>query len=340
MKHRRVAFPRRGVLALGLLCQVAFSAPSWAQAAGEGAGRPSAPRDIDGWLERLQAASRTHTYVGTFVVSSNSGAMSSARVWHACDDQVAVDKLEALTGAPRSIFRRQGEQLTLLPTQRLARFERREASGAFPQLLKSSDHRIAQYYTVRVIGSDRVAGHDADVLVLLPRDELRFGYRVWSEKRTGLMLKLQTLGAGGEVLEQVAFTELQMDVPLRPAQLARHMVAPEGWRVEHIDAARLPENSQEWALRSAAPGFRLMDCYKRRTGAGHDQVHCVYSDGLASVSVFVEPPQATRQAGQTQLSAGASQTLTLRTDQGWVSVVGEAPPQTLRTFAQGVERKR
>lgn len=335
-----VAFPRRGVLALVLAGPVALGLPAWARAAGEGAARASAPRDIVGWLERLQAASRQHTYIGTFVVSSNAGAMSSARVWHAGDDQTAVDKLEALTGAPRSIFRRQGEQLTLLPTQRLARFERRESSGAFPQLLKSSDHRIAEFYSVRTIGTDRVAGYDADVVVLLPRDDLRFGYRVWSEKRTGLMLKLQTLGPGGEVLEQAAFTELQVDVPLKPAQLAQHMVAPEGWRVERIEAARLPDSAREWELRPAVPGFRLMDCYKRRTGAGHDQVHCVYSDGLASVSVFVEPPQAARQAAEAQSSAGASQTLTRRIEQGWVSVVGEAPPQTLRTFVQGLDRKR
>lgn len=332
--------------ALALAVGLAFGgAPAAAQSvAGAGVGSPpaakAASRGAVAWLERLQNASRDHSYVGTFVVSSNAGAMSSARIWHACDAQASLDKLEAQTGAPRSIYRRSGEQLTLLPAQRLARIERREASGAFPQLLKSSDHRIADFYDARVIGADRVAGHEADVVLLAPRDEHRFGYRIWSEKRTGLMIKLQTLGPAGEVLEQAAFSDLQLDVPLRPATLAQEMVTPEGWRVERIEAARSHQDAQAWALRVAVPGFRQVDCYKRRTAAGHDQQHCLYSDGLALVSVFVEPLQAQRQAVETPLSAGASQTLTRRFDAGWLTVVGEVPPQTLKAFAQGLERRR
>ncbi len=301
---------------------------------------PASPRGAAGWLERLQNASRSHSYVGTFVVSSNAGAMSSARIWHAWDGDASVDKLEALTGAPRAIYRRSGEQLTLLPGQRLARFERREMPGTFPQLLKSADHRIADFYEARVIGTDRVAGHEADVVGLVPRDEHRFGYRVWSEKRTGLMIKLQTLGPAGEVLEQAAFTDLQLDAPLRPAKLAQDMVAPEGWRVERVEATRSRQDAQAWVPRAPVPGFRPLDCYKRRATAGHELLHCIFSDGLASVSVFAEPPQAQRLASETMLSAGASQTLTRRLDTGWVTVVGEVPPQTLKAFSQGLERRR
>jgi sigma-E factor negative regulatory protein RseB len=332
---------RRAVLALALGLALSLVGPqARAGTATTQAAAVATPRGAAGWLERLQNASRGHTYVGTFVVSSNAGAMSSARIWHACDGETSVDKLEALTGAPRAIFRRSGEQLTLLPGQRLARFERREMSGAFPQLLKSADHRIADFYDARVIGTDRVAGHEADVVVLAPRDEHRFGYRLWSEKRTGLMIKLQTLAPTGEVLEQAAFTDLQLDVPLRPARLAQDMVAPEGWRVERVEATRSQQDAQAWMPRVPVPGFRPVDCYKRRTAAGHEQLHCIFSDGLASVSVFAEPPQAHRVASETLLSAGASQTLTRRLDTGWVTVVGEVPPQTLKAFAQGLERRR
>lgn len=335
----RLARPGQRLLALGLLCLAALAGPSWARPAAAATNAAPAQRGIVAWLERLQGASRGHNYVGVFVVSSNAGALSSARIWHAYDSDLAVDKLEALSGAPRSIYRRGGEQLTLLPAHRLARFERREVGGAFPKLLKSADHRIADFYDARTIGTDRVAGHDADVVVLAPRDALRFGYRIWSERKTGLMLKLQTLGPAGEVLEQAAFSELQLDAPLRTAQLVQEMAAPAGWRVERIETARLPPGSAGWTLRAPIPGFRLLDCYKRRPGAGHEQLHCIYSDGLASVSVFVEPPQAHRHATDTLWSAGASQTLTQRIEPDWVTVVGEVPPQTLKAFAQGLERR-
>lgn len=301
---------------------------------------PTGERGIADWLERLQAASRSHNYVGTFVVSSNAGAMSSARVWHACEGERAIDKLETLSGAPRSSFRRNGDLLTLLPDQRLARFERHDMSGLFPQLLKSSEHQIADFYTARHTGVDRVAGFDADVVVLAPRDALRFGYRVWSERRTGLVLKLQTLGPQGEVLEQAAFTELQVDAPLRLDRLAKAMVAPAGWRIERVESVKMPAGADGWTLKSPVPGFRAMSCYKRHARGAQRPMQCVFSDGLASVSLFIEPFDARRHLSEDLMSAGASQTLSRRIDDTWLTAVGEVPPRTLKLFVQGLERRR
>lgn len=317
----------------------------WAQPApvsgpAPAAAKPVAERGIVAWLDRMQAASWRHNYVGTFVVSSNAGAMSSARVWHACEGERTIDKVETLTGAPRSTFRRNGELLTLLPEQRLARVERRDVAGLFPQVLKSSEHQIADFYTARHAGTDRVAGFDADVVVLAPRDALRFGYRVWSERRTGLVLKLQTLGPQGEVLEQAAFSEVQLDAPLRVDRLSQAMVAPQGWRIERVESVKMPAGAEGWVLNSPVPGFRAMNCYKRSAGGVERPLQCVFSDGLASVSLFIEAYDPRRHTGEELMSAGASQTVTRRIQDAWVTAVGEVPPQTLKTFVQGLERRR
>ncbi len=329
----------RRLLAIGLLVAAAFASAQPPAGAPAGA-RPAAERSLGEWLERMHVAALRHNYVGTFVVSSSGGAMSSARIWHACDGQRQVDRLENLTGAPRSTFRRDGEQLTLLPEQRLARVERREVPGRFPDLLKSGEAAVADFYSARQAGTDRVAGFDADMVLLSPRDALRYGYRIWSERRTGLVVKLQTLGPEGEVLEQSAFSELQLDAPLRVERLAQAMTAPEGWRVERIESVKINAGDEGWTLKAPVPGFKAVGSQRRRGPGGEGPLQWVFSDGLASVSLFLEPFDRQRHVQEGLMSSGATQTLTRRVQDSWVTAVGEVPPQTLRAFVQGLERRR
>jgi sigma-E factor negative regulatory protein RseB len=315
-------------------------------ALGAAAQPPAAPpggeRGVNEWLMRMQEASRLRSYIGTFVVSASGGALSSARIWHAGDAHQQVERVEVLTGAPRSTFRRNDEVLTFLPEHRVVKAERRESLGLFPSLLKSSDTSIPEFYAARRVGADRVAGFDADVVQLAPKDGLRYGYRVWSEKRSGLVVKLQTLDADGNVLEQAAFSELQLDVPVKADKLAQMMQPPQGWRVERADAVKTSPASEGWALKAAVAGFKPMSCYKRPVPAGTPEgsMHWIFSDGLAAVSLFVEPFDRARHTQEGMFAAGATQTLTRRIEDWWLTVVGEVPPQTLRAFAQSLERRR
>jgi sigma-E factor negative regulatory protein RseB len=303
----------------------------------------STERNISEWLMRMHEASRQRSYVGTFVVSSNTGAMSSARIWHACDATQQVERVEVLTGAPRSTFRRNDEVVTFLPEHRVVRTERRESLGQFPELLKSSETFIPEFYAARRVGQDRVAGFDADVVQLAPKDSLRFGYRIWSEKKSGLVVKLQTLDLEGNVLEQAAFSELQLDAPLKMDKLTQMMAAPEGWRVERSEAAKTTAAAEGWTLKMPVAGFRPMSCYRHAPVSdpgSSGTMQWIFSDGLASVSLFVESYDRQRHAREGLFAAGATQTLTRRIQDWWLTVVGEVPPQTLRAFAQNLERRK
>ncbi len=301
-------------------------------------------RTLPEWLARMHDASRQRSYVGTFVVSSNVGSLASARIWHACDADLQVQRVEVLTGAPRSTVRRNDDVMTFLPARRVVRVETRDMQGLFPGVIKSRDMNAPEFYAARRVGEDRVAGFDADVVQLAPKDDLRFGYRIWSEKKTGLVVKLQTLAADGNVLEQVAFSELQIDAPLRADKLAKMMAAPDGWRVEKADAAKTTAAAEGWTMKAPVAGFRPMHCYKRPAAAagapGEGTLQWVFSDGLASVSLFVEAYDRQRHVHEGLLADGATQTMTRRIQDWWLTAVGEVPPQTLRAFAQSLERKR
>ena len=305
----------------------------------------SAPeRSVSEWLVRMHEASRLRSYVGTFVVSSNNGAMSSARIWHACEGEQQIERVESLTGAPRSTFRRNDEVVTFLPESRVVRTEKREALGLFPNLLKSSDSSIPDFYVARRIGYDRVAGFFTDVVQLQPKDTLRFGYRIWSERKSGLVVKLQTIDGDGAVLEQAAFSELQLDATVRMDKLNQMMSATDGWRIERAEALKTTADKEGWQLHNSVAGFKAINCYKRPAGAsstsGEGAMHWIFSDGLAAVSLFVENYDSRRHTQEGLFSSGATQTLTRRVQDWWLTAVGEVPPQTLKAFALSLERRK
>lgn len=339
----RMPVPLSSLMLLAVLALVlpsAAAAPPVASSASQPAGKE---RSLSEWLLRMHEASRRRAYTGTLVVSSGAN-MASARVWHVCDGRQQMERVESLTGAPRSTFRRDDEVITFSPKTRVAVAERRESLGLFPQLLQAPDTAIEQYYSARQQGQERVAGFEADVVQLTPRDSLRFGYRIWSERRTGLVVKLQTLDAQGQVLEQVAYSELQLDAPVNMDKLRDMMGKTEGYKVEQLALVKTTAAAEGWQLRQPVPGFKPMSCYRRPASdpQGEGAVQWVFSDGLATVSLFIEPFAASRHTQEGLLIMGATHTLLQRLDAAagpwWLAVVGEVPASTLRAFAQGLAR--
>jgi sigma-E factor negative regulatory protein RseB len=297
---------------------------------------------INEWLLRMHdAAMRKRSYVGTFVQSSTQG-MSSARIWHTCDGVQQIERVETLTGAPRSTFRHNEKLVTFMPEAKVVRIEKRESIGGFPELLKPGAGNIPEFYAVKAQGYERVAGLDADVVQLEPKDALRFGYRIWTEKKSNLVVKIQTLEANGSVLEQSAFSELQLDAPVKMDKLVHMMAATDGYRVDKTEVTKTSAAAEGWAIKTPVPGFKPLTCYKRAPsgGSGESTLQWIFSDGLATVSLFVESFDKTRHTQEGVLAMGATHTLLRRLNDYWLTAVGEVPPQTLKNFALNLERKK
>ena len=301
---------------------------------------------INEWLARMHEASMTkRSYVGTIVQSSREG-MSSARIWHTCNGVSQIERVEALTGAPRSSIRKDDKLVTFIPDAKLVRTEKREAlvqGASFTELLKPGAKQIPDFYTAKSLGVERIAGLDADVVQLKPRDNLRYGYRLWTERKSALVLKLQTLDASGAVLEQAAFSELQLDAPVKAQKLEQMMKPSEGWRVEEADVVKTTAAAEGWSLKVQVPGFKSVGCLKRgaaNADPNDDTVQWVFSDGLATVSLFVEAFDKARHTQEGLASAGATHSLFRRMNEFFLTAVGEVPPQTLRNFASALERRK
>jgi len=313
-------------------CLTAVAQPAAAQAAS---------RSVSEWLTRMHEASRQRAYTGTLVVSAGA-SMSASKIWHVCDGQQQVERVDSLTGAPRTTIRRNNEVITFAPENKTAVVEKRESLGLFPDMGRTPNNQIPQFYTAREVGSQRVAGHLADTVEIMPRDEWRFGYRIWSEHQTGLVVKIQTLGEQGVVLEQVAFTELQLDAPVSMDKLKQAMKDTRGYEVLKPALRKTTPEAQGWRLKEAIPGFQSMSCHTRETGAalapGQAPMQWVFSDGLASVSLFVEPFDEQRHRQERPAAVGATHSLGRRVGDHWVTAMGEVPVATLKRFIQAIER--
>ena len=343
MLMRRCAARALAGACVGVFCAVGSGASAQPRAV---ATEPTAAApEVRAWLMRIHEAASHRNFQGTFVVSGG-GAVSSARIAHFRDGLNQYERSESLDGQARYVYRRNELVHTVWPATRVALVEQRTLLASFPALLQAGDDRIVDFYNVRPDGVERVAGHEANVLLVKPKDAFRYGYRLWADQASGLLLRADVLGERGEVLETSAFSEVTIGVKPQPETVLLPMRRLDGYRVLRpvLTATRL--EAEGWALRQPAPGFRQVSCVKRplegpwpveKDSAEPQVLQTIYSDGLTYVSVFIEPFNVRRHARPMLATVGATQTLMLQQGEWWVTVVGDVPPATLSVFAKGLE---
>lgn len=324
-----------GALASAMLVGVK---PTWAQDGLRAAQHSVQERSLGAWLERLHGASRNRAYSGTFVVSAGP-EISASKIWHVCDGTQQMERIDSLTGVQRTTLRRNDEVMTFVHDAKVVLKEKREALRLFPDLLRAPGQQIESWYRAQVGGMERIAGFDAVVVDFVPKDALRYGYRIWSEKKTGLVMKLQTRDAHDQVLEQVVFTDLQLGAPVKMDALSKQMDNTKGYQVVRPQLRKTTPEAEGWRLKAEVPGFQSMSCHGRAE-AGVPAVQWVFSDGLASVSLFLETFDAQKHTKEQATVAGATRTLTSRLGEHWVTAMGEVPAGTLKLFVQALERTR
>jgi sigma-E factor negative regulatory protein RseB len=305
---------------------------------------PLSPVDAKGWLSRIHQAASQRNYQGTFVFSAG-GAVSSSSVAHYAEGPEQYERIEMLDGQRRRVYRHNDVVHTLWPDRHTAVIEQRDPRLSFPALPRGGEDRLVEHYELRAQGSDRVAGHEAEVYVLQPRDAHRFGQRLWTDKASGLLLRADVLGAAGEVLETASFTEVAIGVRPQPDSVLRPMNRLAGWRVLRRTQVRTELEREGWMLPEPVAGFKEISCVRRALdgAAEHGQVdvlQTIFSDGLTHVSVFIEPYDVQRHLRPMHTSIGATHTLMRRQGDFWITVVGDVPVPTLKKFAAALERRR
>lgn len=323
-------------LVVALSSFIAFSTQAEPALSGES-------REGQALLRTIQSAAQKLNYSGTFIYQQGSQVRTS-RITHLVEGKNELEKLEVLDGQPREYIRSNDEIICYVPDTKTLLVEKRVAQDVFPAMLAANADTLAEHYTIKKGESGRIAGFDCQSVILEPKDDLRYGYRLWAEKSTGLLLRAQTVNEAGEVIEQISFTQLAI------GNVDRNRVKPtftntRGWRVENAVMSHVDLSS--WNVKRLPPGFRKTRELKRmvsdtpvQTGqvpAQREVSQIVYSDGLAAISVFIEPSSQSRTEGS--LQQGAMNVVGKRQGEFWLTIVGEVPSTAIRQVANSIEYK-
>lgn len=293
------------------------------------------------WLERIYSATQKLNYTGTFVYQHGQ-QVETSRITHLVDARGPYERLETLDGVPREIVRTRDQVVCYLPSTKTVKIDKQAGLQMFPTILPRQLKELSDNYEVRKGEVERVGGYDCQVVVLEPKDRMRYGHRLWADRNSGMLLKAKTLDEKNQVLEQFAFTQLKIG-----GNIDRDKIKPRfsgkgaHWRVEDSDASHANLTEAGWIIRSSPPGFHTVAELIRTLGGASGVGHIVLSDGLAAVSVFIEPMSSKKPTPQPGLVRQGVINVYMRpVGNYWVTVVGEAPPESVKYIANAVEYRR
>jgi len=303
-----------------------------------GLAQAQTPPDGMALLRKIYQATEKLSYSGTFVYQQGDRTETS-RITRVTGPGGDVERVEVLDGMPREIIRTRDTVRCYMPESQTVKVERRVDQRAFPGMLPEQISDLARSYRITRGEKVRIAGFDCEAVVLTPKDDLRYGYKLWADVNSGMLLKARTLNRQGQTVEQFTFTQFAIGNVSR--ERVRPRPAAQNWRVE--DAAVAPANlaREGWTMSGELPGFRKITEVTRRLGESRPVGQMVYSDGMAAVSVFIEPIAGRSDAVRPGLSSlGAYHIYTREVANHIVTVVGEAPAASIQRMANQVVFRR
>jgi sigma-E factor negative regulatory protein RseB len=299
---------------------------------------------VDNWLMRINDAARLN-YQGVFIYAYGS-ILESMRVVHRAEGGITKERIFSLNGAPREIIRDAEQVWCYVPEQQIGVHEYRKVSKqGFPNILPQGLARLSSNYALSLGRTGRIADRSAQQILISPLDEYRYGYVLWADQETGLLLKAALVTRDNEPIEQYMFTEVNIGGPIDVADLSPRTAREKLKWFAVEDDVQEPQNvsleKPGWEINNIPDGFMISQQFKRLSPLRNSMMeHYVYSDGLAAVSVFIEmtddgnawtPVNGANRIGAVHAFG--------RTQDGYhITVVGEVPAQTVDMIGMSVTK--
>lgn len=288
-------------------------------------------------LTRIVDAARSLNYTGSYVYQRGS-QIDSYQLVHLEDEKGEAERRESLDGPPK-IMLREGERITCyMPDAKYVNLDRHSVTKLFPSLLPENPAELLKVYQVHMLGDERVAAIDSKVLLLEPRDALRYPFKLWFDPESGLLLRAAMMqGKAGQLqaLEQFSFTQLQIGGAISRKLLKPNLREQDFKAYAEQQIAGSVAGPNEWDIRGIPSGFHLVKVMKRGSPRG-ELTHMMFSDGLSTVSMFLEPlnPKKKPMHG---LSVKEATYLYARPVGAFqLTVLGDAPEATVVQFAKSL----
>jgi sigma-E factor negative regulatory protein RseB len=299
------------------------------------------------WLERMNEALTSRNYDGTFS-HWQGGRVEMLRIIHRVQNGAVSERLVSLDGSGREFIRTGSNLACYLPDKRTVLVESRPAKESLLSGFPTINDQTASFYDLKEVTKTRLVGRDTHLITVTPKDEYRYGYRLWIDETTAMPLKTQLCDMHGRVIEQVVFASLTLSSRI-PDAAFKPEISTEGFQWLRSGDDAIPQKDSGavdpvvWDALKLPPGFKMTVRKAQTLPGSTDPVdHLVFTDGLASVSVFVEEKSHLNSSPDEppvdeSARVGSSSAFSTFIDGHKVTAVGEVPPATVRFIANSVQ---
>src|SRR5262245_16601845 len=288
------------------------------------------------WLERMSRAVDELNYSGTFVHVLD-GTPETLHIVHRHADGQSGERILSLDGARREIVRQGARVQGIFPDRRIVLFETRRDVSPLATALPSNAAELEPHYVIELGPTARVADRSVQLLEIKPRDEFRYGYVLWLDRETAMPLKSNLVDEQGNVVEEILFTDIEFPADI-PASALEPTIDTTGFTTQRATEAKPLDAEIPWRAATVPGGFKLSVATESQIAGSDTPVgHLVYSDGLATVSVFIEDPATEADVGEGFSTMGSTNVYSLTLSSGQkATAIGEVPRQTVRTIASSL----
>jgi sigma-E factor negative regulatory protein RseB len=288
------------------------------------------------WLDRMNRAVDELNYRGTFVHVID-GTAETLHIVHRNVAGSSGERILSSDGPGREIIRQNDEVRWILPDRRLVLLEVHRDVNPLVSALPSYSAELEPHYELKLRSTARIANRPAQIIEIKPRDEFRYGYTLWLDRETAMPLKSQLTDERGRTVEQILFTEIQLMDDIPATELEATIDTTGFSTLRPPESTSLVAAEVPWRAAAVPGGFKLSAATQSpMPGSEYPVEHLVYSDGLATVSVFIEDPKTKADVNDGFSKVGSTNTFSLTVRGRKVTAVGEVPRQTVRTIASSL----
>jgi len=299
-------------------------------------------------LERLSQSLRKLNFNTSFVVVKNNqaepyhwlhGVVEKPEVENtdANGDSVELEVLALLNGPRRDILRINNTVSYIEPEYSPYSIRSEQISGPIPTVFGRDISILENNYHFVSVGKNRVLGRATQLIRIVPKDSHRFGYWLWLDQQSGLLLKLAVITRQGKLLEQIQFTHL--DITATISENLKQLQATELPKAIDI-AAKQQMTELSWQVNWLPDGFESIKSDRHRINTNKQAVEfMLFNDGLVDISVYVNPSKEKQRAIEFAID-GATMVLNQVINNIEVSVVGKIPLETAKKIVNSVSFNR
>ena len=295
--------------------------------------------DIEKWLAKMHHAAHMINYDGTFVYGQDN-EMTSMQIIHGVDEKGEFERLISLDGSGREVIRSGDTVTCILPDKKSVVVDKSRPNTEFPPMFPLKIDELSKYYAFHFGENGRVAGREAINLMIKPKDDYRYAHTLWIDAKSGLLLKDHLVDDNGKIVEQFMFTQIDYPDSIKKSRLVSSIKSKKftWYKAKSLQDKNDASKSMSWRVKNVPAGFVPgIKRHHNMTMSAMPVEHFMYSDGLSSVSIFVEKHMDNSKNLVGSSTMGAVNAYGRAVGNYHVTVVGEVPHATVKMIGDSVE---